>query len=111
MANPGGSFLTTGAAPMAHSCRLGLVTTGKLEVPGSNPGRAGYVSSWLCICTAPNCLKAWSVQFCPRLPNLVNRGIWGLDYPNTVFQSTQQLIRTPFIVFFKLDQLWLKQPN
>ena len=26
-----------------------------LEVPGSNPGRGGYLSSWLCIYSAPNC--------------------------------------------------------
>ena len=25
-----------------------------LEVPGSNPDRAGYLSLWLCICSAPN---------------------------------------------------------
>ena len=29
---------------------------------GSNPGR---VSSGLCICSAPNCSSAWSLQCCP----------------------------------------------
>ena len=46
-ASPDGSFVSTGA------CNLG--------VPGSNPGRDGYLSSWLCIYRAPNCSKAWSV--------------------------------------------------
>ena len=34
------------------------------ELPGSSPGRAGYLSSWLCIYSAQNCSKAWSVQCC-----------------------------------------------
>ena len=38
-------------------------------VPSSNPGRAGYLSSWLCIYSAPNCSNVWSVQcslwYCP----------------------------------------------
>ena len=46
-AGPDGSFVSTGAC--------------NLEVPGSNPGRAGYLSSWLCIYSASNCPKAWSV--------------------------------------------------
>ena len=50
MAGSEGSFVSAGA------CNLG--------VPGSNPGRAGYLSSWLCIYSAPNCSKAWSVQCC-----------------------------------------------
>ena len=37
LAGPDGSFVSTGA------CNLG--------VPGSNPGRDGYLSSWLCIYT------------------------------------------------------------
>ena len=49
-ASPDGSFVSTGA------CNLG--------VPGSNPGRAEYLSSWLCIYSAPNCSKVWSVQCC-----------------------------------------------
>ena len=44
---------------MAHSYRLHGACN--LEVPGSNPGRAGYLSSWFCIYSAPNCSKAWSV--------------------------------------------------
>ena len=36
----------------------------KSEVLGSNPGRVGYLSSRLCIYSAPSCLKAWSVQWC-----------------------------------------------
>ena len=44
---------------MAHSYRLHRACN--LEVPGSNPGRAGYLSSWLCIYSAPNCSNAWSV--------------------------------------------------
>ena len=48
-AGPDGPFVSTGA------CRL--------EVPDSNPGRAGYLSSWLCIYSSPNSSKAWwSVQ-------------------------------------------------
>ena len=38
VAGPDGSFVSTGAC--------------NLEVPGSNPGRAGYMSSWLCIYSA-----------------------------------------------------------
>ena len=45
-AGPDGSFVSTGAY--------------NLEVPGSNPGRG--LSSWLCIYSALNCSKAWSVQ-------------------------------------------------
>ena len=44
---------------MAHSYRLHGACN--LEVPGSNPGRAGYLSSWFCIYSAQNCSKAWSV--------------------------------------------------
>ena len=44
---------------MAHSYQLHGACN--LEVPGSNPVRAGYLSSWLCIYSAPNCSKAWSV--------------------------------------------------
>ena len=44
---------------MAHSYRLHGACN--LEVPGSNPGRAEYLSSWFCIYSAPNCSKAWSV--------------------------------------------------
>ena len=40
--------------------RRELVTWG---IQGSNPGRGGYLSSWLCIYRAPNCSKAWSVQW------------------------------------------------
>ena len=40
VAGPGGSFVSIGA------CNLG--------VPGSNPGRDGYLSSWLCVYSAPN---------------------------------------------------------
>ena len=47
VAGPDGSFVSTWA------CNLG--------VPGSYPGRDEYLSSWLCICSAPNCSKAWSV--------------------------------------------------
>ena len=50
LAGPEGSFVLTGAC--------------NLEVPGSNPGQSGYLSSCLCICSAPNCSKAWSVQCC-----------------------------------------------
>ena len=35
-----------------------------LGVSGSNPGQDGYLSSWLCIYSAPDCSKAWSVQCC-----------------------------------------------
>ena len=42
--------------------RLGLVTWGYHA--GSNPGRDGYLSSWLCIYSAPNCSKAVSVKCC-----------------------------------------------
>ena len=45
LAGPYGSFVST------EACNL--------EVPGSNPGRAGYLSSWLCIYSAPNCSNAW----------------------------------------------------
>ena len=38
-AGPDGSFVSTGAC--------------NLEVPGSNPGPAEYLSSWLCIYSAP----------------------------------------------------------
>ena len=43
-----------------------LVSTGgcNLDVPGSNPSRAGYLLLWLCICSTPNCSKAWRVQCC-----------------------------------------------
>ena len=41
VAGPDGSFVSTGA------CNLGVL--------GSNPGRDGYLSSWLCIYSAPNC--------------------------------------------------------
>ena len=44
IAGPDGSFISAGA------CNLG--------VPGSNPGLDGYLSSWLCIYSAPNCSKA-----------------------------------------------------
>ena len=44
---------------MAHSYRLHGACN--LEVPGLNPRRAGYFSSWLCIYSAPNCSKAWGV--------------------------------------------------
>ena len=47
--DPDGSFVSTGA------CNLG--------VPGSNPDRDGYCSSWLCIYSAPNCSKAWSAAY------------------------------------------------
>ena len=50
VAGPDGSFVSTGAC--------------NLEVPSSNPGRAWYLSSWLCIYSAPNCLKTWNVQCC-----------------------------------------------
>ena len=40
-AGPDGSFVSTGAY--------------NLEVAGSNPGLEGYLSSWLCIYSAPNC--------------------------------------------------------
>ena len=46
-------------APIAHSYRQHGACN--LEVPGLYPGRAGYLSSWLCIYSAPNCSKAWSV--------------------------------------------------
>ena len=48
VAGPDGSFVSTGA------CNLG--------VPGSNPGRNGYLSLWLCIYSAPNCSNEWSIQ-------------------------------------------------
>ena len=35
-----------------------------LEVPDSNPDRAGYLSSWFCVYSAPNCSQAWRVQCC-----------------------------------------------
>ena len=44
LTGPDGSFVSTG--------------TCNLEVTGSNPGRAGYLSSWLCICSASICSKA-----------------------------------------------------
>ena len=44
---------------MAHSYRLHGACN--LEIPGSNPGRAEYLSSLFCIYSAPNCSKAWSV--------------------------------------------------
>ena len=50
VAGPDGSFVSTVAC--------------NLEVPGSNPGRAWYLSSWLCIYSAPNCPKEWNVQCC-----------------------------------------------
>ena len=50
-ASPDVSFVSTGARV--------------LEVPGSNPGRAGYLSSWLFIYSAPNCSKKWGVRCCP----------------------------------------------
>ena len=39
-----------------------FVSTGacNLEAPGSHPGQAGYLSSWLSIYSAPNCSKACS---------------------------------------------------
>ena len=43
---------------MAHSYRLHGACN--LEVPGSHTGRAGYLSSWLCIYSAPNCSMASS---------------------------------------------------
>ena len=43
---------------MTHSYRLGLVTP---DVPGSSPGRAGYLSSSLWIYSAPNFFKELSV--------------------------------------------------
>ena len=52
LVGPDGSFASTGAC--------------NLEVPGSNPVRAGYLSSWLCIYNALNCSKAWSVKCCLR---------------------------------------------
>ena len=58
---------------------MALVSTGacNLDVPGSNPGQAGSLSSWLCIYmySALKCSKAWSVQCCLRFPHLVNRGL------------------------------------
>ena len=39
-AGPDGLFVSTGAC--------------NLDVPGSNPGRAGYLLSWLCIYSASN---------------------------------------------------------
>ena len=50
MAGRDGSFVSAGAC--------------NLVVPDLNPGRDGYLSSWLCIYSAPNCSKAWSVQCC-----------------------------------------------
>ena len=49
-AGPDGSFVST------EACNL--------EVPGSSSGRAGYLTSWLCICSVPNCSKVWIVQCC-----------------------------------------------
>ena len=49
-AGPDGSFVST------RACNL--------RVPGANPGRDGYLSSRLCINSALNCSKAWSVQYC-----------------------------------------------
>ena len=49
-AGPDGSFVST--------------RTWNLGVPGSSPGRSEYLSSWLCIYSAPNCSKAWSVKCC-----------------------------------------------
>ena len=49
-AGPDGSFVLT------EACNLG--------VSDSNYDRAGYLSSLLCIYSAPNCLKVWSVQCC-----------------------------------------------
>ena len=46
VAGPDGSFILTGV------CNPG--------VPGSNPGRDGYLSSWLCIAVFQT--KAWSAQ-------------------------------------------------
>ena len=50
LSGPDGSFKSTGAC--------------NLDVPGSNPGRAEYFSSWLYIYNTPNCSKTWSVQCC-----------------------------------------------
>ena len=44
LAGPAGSFVSTGAC--------------NPEIPGSNPGRAGYLSSWLCIYSAPKSSNA-----------------------------------------------------
>ena len=46
------------------SMSVGHSTVGHLrrKVPGSNPGRVGYLSSWLCIYSAPNCSMNWSIQ-------------------------------------------------
>ena len=41
LAGPDGSFVSTSAS--------------NLEVPDSNHGRTGYLSSWLCIYSVPNC--------------------------------------------------------
>ena len=49
-AGPDGSFVSTGACD--------------LQVPGSNRVWAGYLLSLLCIYSAPNCSKEWSVQCC-----------------------------------------------
>ena len=54
-----GSFLSNGAC--------------NLKVPGLNPGRAGYLSLWLCIYSASDFSKSWSVQcrlwYCALLKN------------------------------------------
>ena len=49
--HPDGSFVSAGAC--------------NLKVAGSNPGQAGYLSSWLCKYSVPSCSKAWSLQCCP----------------------------------------------
>ena len=46
---------------MAHSIWLWLEAR---ELLGSNPDRVGYLLSQLCIHSAPNWSKAWSVQWC-----------------------------------------------
>ena len=48
LADAYGSFVSTGVC--------------NLEVPSSNPGRAAYLSSWLCIYSAPNCWNSCIIR-------------------------------------------------
>ena len=65
--------------PMAHSCRLRLVTWAyQAQIP------AGYLSPCLCIYSTPNCSKAWSVQC----------GLW-----SCALWRTLGVIRTKSIIF------------
>ena len=52
----------------------------KSEILGSNPGRVGYLSSRLYVCSAANCSKDWSVQCC----------LWSFDKSSSNSGNAQQ---------------------